>query len=165
MTEWRQSDFLISTDKNLLDIDVIYNFLRYESYWAKDRPREIVEKSIENSLLCFGIYKENVAGTIEQVGFARVITDMATFAYLCDVFVVPEFRGIGLSKWLMGIITTHPELQMVRRMLLVTYDAHKLYAQYGFKYIDMPGQFMQRIQNAPKKIPYIIDDHDQDQIC
>lgn len=163
MTEWRQNDFLISTDKKLLDINVIYNFLRHESYWAKDRPREIVEKSIENSLLCFGIYKENMDGTIEQVGFARVITDKATFAYLCDVFVVPEFRGIGLSKWLMGIITTHPELQTVRRMLLVTYDAHKLYAQYGFKDIDMPQQFMQLIQNAPKKIPYIIDD--QDQIC
>lgn len=163
MTEWRQNDFLISTDKDLLDIDIIFNFLKNESYWAKDRPREIVEKSIENSLLCFGIYKENIDGTLVQVGFARVVTDLATFAYLCDVFVIPKFRGIGLSKWLMSIITNHPELQSVRRMLLVTFDAHTLYTKYGFKQIDMPGQFMQLIQNTPQKIPYIIDD--EDQIC
>lgn len=160
MMEWRQNDFFISTDKSLLDIDIIFNFLRNESYWAKERPLEIVKKSIENSLLCFGVYKQNVDGTVEQVGFARVVTDLATFAYLCDVFVVRKFRGIGLSKWLMSIITNHPALQAVRRMLLVTYDAHALYAKYGFKHIDMPQQFMQLIQNTPKKIPYIIDDED-----
>lgn len=163
MTEWRQYDFLISTHKNLLNIDTIFNFLKNDSYWAKDRSREIVEKSIENSLLCFGIYKENTDGTLVQVGFARVVTDLATFAYLCDVFVIPKFRGIGLSKWLMSIITNHPELQTVRRMLLVTFDAHTLYAKYGFKHVDMPQQFMQLIQTTPKKIPYIIDD--EDQIC
>lgn len=163
MTEWRQNNFLISTDKNLLDIDIIFNFLKNDSYWAKDRPREIVEKSIENSLLCFGIYKENTDGTLVQVGFARVVTDLSTFAYLCDVFVVPKFRGIGLSKWLMSIITNHPDLQTVRRVLLVTLDAHTLYAKYGFKQIDMPKQFMQIIQNVPKNIPYVIDDGDR--IC
>ena len=160
MMEWRQNDFFISTDKSLLDIDIIFNFLKSESYWAKERPLEIVKKSIENSLLCFGIYKQNVDGTFEQVGFARVVTDLATFAYLCDVFVVRKLRGIGLSKWLMSIITNHPALQAVRRMLLVTYDAHALYAKYGFKHIDMPQQFMQLIQNTPKKIPCIIDDED-----
>lgn len=165
MTEWRRNDFLISTSKSLLDMDMIFSFLKNESYWAKERPREIVEKSIENSLLCFGIYKENVDGSLEQVGFARVITDLATFAYLCDVFVIRKFRGMGLSKWLMGIITNHPELQTVRRMLLVTYDAHTLYAQYGFKRIDMPGQFMQLIQNqhGSQSIPSIIDV--EDEIC
>lgn len=162
MDEWKQDDFVISTDKKLLSIDVIYNFLTKESYWAKDRSRETVEKSIENSL-CFGVYKQHENGTKEQVGFARVVTDLATFAYLCDVFVIREFRGLGLSKWLVSVITNHPDLRSIRRIMLVTFDAHTLYAKYGFKLIDNPQHFMQIIHDNMSKIPYIVDE--QDEIC
>jgi GNAT superfamily N-acetyltransferase len=93
--------------------------------------------------LCFGIYKEGSEETYEQVGFARVITDLATFAYLCDVFVLPSYRGLGLSKWLMDVITNHPELKGVRRIMLATNDAHSLYTKYGFEQIDTPQLFMQ----------------------
>lgn len=165
MASWKKKDFIISTDKSLLNLDVIYNFLHNESYWAKERPRNIIEKSIENSLLCFGIYKVYKDGLKEQVGFARVITDMATFAYLCDVFVLPKYRGLGLSKGLMEVITSHPDLKTVRRIMLVTFDAHTLYAKYGFQLIDTPQHFMQLIRNNGNEdnIPYIIDE--QDEIC
>ncbi|SEB58147.1 GNAT family N-acetyltransferase [Paenibacillus sp. GP183] len=143
MTIWREKAFTISTVKEDLDIETIFNFLNQESYWAKGVPREVVEKSIENSPLCFGVYKEDVEGTCKQVGFARIITDLATFAYLCDVFVLPNYRGLGLSKWLIDVITNHSQLKGVRRMMLATNDAHSLYAKYGFEQIDKPELFMQ----------------------
>ena len=131
-----KDDFIISTDKTKLDVEVIHHYLCRESYWAKNIPVSVVEKSIEGSF-CFGIYHHS-----EQVGFARVITDHATFAYLADVFVIEEYRGKGLSKWLMGTIMNHPDLQGLRRWLLATRDAHGLYARFGFTPLDKPERIM-----------------------
>lgn len=138
--EAQNENYLISTNPSLLQTDVIYNYLHNDSYWAKGIPREVVEKSLANSL-CFGLYK----GTI-QIGFARLVTDMATFAYLADVFVLPEYRGKGLSKWLMQTIHAHPELQNLRRWWLGTKDAHGLYEQFGWTRIneDVSKRFMQK---------------------
>src|ERR1700745_3172151 len=118
---WHRGDYSISPDRARLNIGLIHDFLSNESYWATGRAREVVERSIENSLP-FGIYKDN-----EQVGFARVVTDYATFAWVADVFVLPEHRGRGLSKWLMEVILAHPRLQGFRRWVLSTRDAHTLY--------------------------------------
>lgn len=128
--EYEQNGYRISTDKSQLQPDIIQSFLATESYWAKDIPKNIVEKGISNSL-CFGVY-ENAT----QVGFARVISDFATFAYLCDVFIVIEHRGKGLSKWLMEIVMQHPDLQNLRRWTLATRDAHELYRKFGFREPD-----------------------------
>jgi N-acetylglutamate synthase-like GNAT family acetyltransferase len=127
----------ISTDTERLDREVIYRFLAEESYWCPGIPREVVEKSIDNSL-CFGIYKEG-----EQVGFARIVTDKATFALVADVFVLAPHRGKGLSKWLMHEVVHHPDLQGLRRLLLLTSDAHSLYAQFGFTEIGNTWRFME----------------------
>lgn len=129
------SEFEISTDPARLDIGMIHDFLR-TSYWAPDVPREIIEKSIQNSF-CFGVYYGP-----QQVAFARVITDFATMAYLSDLFVIPEFRAKGISKMLVKAIVDHPRLQGLRRWLLATRDAHGLYAQFGFKPISNPEMFM-----------------------
>lgn len=128
--------FSISTDKNLLEENVIYNFLSRESYWAKNIPREKVSRSIENSM-CFGVYKNG-----HQIGFARVITDKATFAYLADVFIIDEYRRLGLSKWLVQTILAHPDLQTLRRWVLATSDAHELYKQFGFSPLAKPEVWM-----------------------
>ncbi len=117
---------MISTDKSLLDIDVIHGFLDNLSYWGKGVSRNLVATSIQNSL-CFGVYQYQ-----KQVGFARVITDLATFAHLCDVFVLPDYRKSGLSKWLLQTIRSYPDLQNLRRWTLATADAHGLYGQFGF---------------------------------
>lgn len=138
--EVAKDNYLISTDKSKLNIDTIYNYIAFESYWAQGIPRDIVERSIANSI-CFGIYKDH-----EQIGFARVVSDKATFAYLADVFVLPEHRGKGLSKWLMETIHAHPELQNLRRWWLGTKDAHGLYEQFGWTRIndDVAKRFMQK---------------------
>jgi len=128
--------FLISTDNRRIDLNVVHEFLTH-SYWAAGISREVVARSIENSL-CFGIYRED-----QQVGFARVISDYATFAYLADVFVLEDFRGKGLSKFLMQCIIEHPNLQGLRRWVLGTRDAHGLYAQFGFKPLHAPDIFME----------------------
>ncbi|MEO7307177.1 MAG: GNAT family N-acetyltransferase [Ferruginibacter sp.] len=138
--EATKNEFLISTDKRKLDIQFIQNYLCNESYWAKNIPLVTVKKSIEGSL-CFGLYvreKENIS----QVGFARVVSDHATFAYLADVFIIEKFRGKGLSKWMMGEIMIHPELQGLRRWLLATRDAHGLYTKFGFLPLDKPELIM-----------------------
>lgn len=132
-----KSGFLISTDKSLLDMEVIYNYLHTDSYWAKGIPFEKLERSIDNSI-CFGVYFNNT-----QIGFARVVTDKAIFAYLADVFILPEFRKKGLSKWLVQTIMSHPDLQGLRRWSLATADAHGLYAQFGFTEINNPERWMQ----------------------
>jgi GNAT superfamily N-acetyltransferase len=129
--------FHISTDKTLLNFDVIYNYLANDSYWAKEMPRKKLKIAIDNSL-CFGIYKNG-----EQAGFARVVTDKATFAYVCDVFVLPAYRGIGLSKWLVQTILALPELEGLRRWSLATLDAQGLYSQFGFTQITNPERWMQ----------------------
>jgi N-acetylglutamate synthase-like GNAT family acetyltransferase len=129
--------YTISTDKTKLNMSVIYNFIG-NSYWAKGIPKSVMQKAIDNSM-CFGVY----SAQNEQIGFARVVTDNATFAYLADVFIIPDLQGNGLSKLLVKTIVEHPELQGLRRFLLATADAHGLYAQYGFKPIDNPALLMQ----------------------
>ncbi|WHY96591.1 GNAT family N-acetyltransferase [Peribacillus simplex] len=142
--------FSISTDKKYLDVDVIHNFLNQEAYWSKGITKETVMKSIDNTTLCFGVYKGEIGNEgSEQVGFARVITDLATHAYLCDVFILPGYRKLGLSKWLMDVITNHAELEGVRRFMLATNDAHSLYKKYGFNQIDNPELFMQKVRKSP----------------
>ena len=121
-----KDDFIISTEKSKLDINSIHQFLSTEAYWCLDIPRATVERSIEHSL-CFGVYQNE-----KQIGFARVITDYATIAYLGDVYIVEEYRGKGLSKWLLEIIMSHPDLQGLRRWILLTGDAHGLYRQFGW---------------------------------
>jgi len=134
---WSNGDFEISTDATRIDVASVHGFLA-ESYWAHGIPRHTVEQSIRNSL-CFGIYRGQ-----QQVGFARVITDCATFAYLADVFVLPEFRGRGLSKWMMECIFAHPDLQGLRRWSLVTRDAHALYQKFGFRELATPDRWMEK---------------------
>jgi N-acetylglutamate synthase-like GNAT family acetyltransferase len=131
-----EGEYTFSTDKEKLDIDVIHHFLS-NSYWAKNIPVEIVKRSIQGSL-CFGVYHNN-----KQIGFARVISDYATFGYLADVFILEEHRGKGLSKELMKQIMAHPQLQGLRRFCLGTRDAHKLYEQFGFNVIKSPERFME----------------------
>jgi GNAT superfamily N-acetyltransferase len=132
-------DFLFSTDNKKLDLKYVHHFLT-ESYWAKGIPLQVVESSIKNSL-SIGIYlNEN------QVGFARVITDYSTFAYLADVFVDEKFRGLGLSKALMNFIFSFEEFKLLRRFILATRDAHGLYAQFGFKPLASPDRFMELAQ-------------------
>lgn len=136
--EVQLEEFTASTDPARLDLDAIHKFLSEESYWAQNRSREQTETAIRNSLP-FGLYKgENL------IGFARVVTDFATFAYLGDVFVVEEFRGRGLSKWLMKVIVEHPELQGFRRWVLATRDAHTLYEKFGFHELVHPERWMEK---------------------
>ncbi len=136
--ERRQGEFTISTDRDRLQTDAIHRFLSEESYWAQNRTREQTITAIKNSLP-FGVYKgEN------QIGFARVVTDYATFAYLGDVYILEEFRGQGLSKWLMDVITGHPDLQGFRRWILATKDAHTLYEKFGFHALVHPERWMER---------------------
>lgn len=136
-TEWRKDEYVISTDKSKIDVEIVHAFLSH-SYWAENIPLEVVRKSIDHSL-CFAIYRKK-----ELIGFARVISDFATFAYLADVFILPGERGKGLSKWLMEIIIAHPELQGLRRFTLATRDAHTLYTQFGFVSFDKPERWMQK---------------------
>ena len=135
MTIATNPEYEVSTDIARLNVAMIHEFLS-RSYWARNIPLSVVEKSIRHSL-CFGVYR---AG--QQVGFARVITDFATFGYLADVFVVPEHRGRGVSKILLRVILDHPHLQGLRRLLLATHDAHGLYAQFGFQALVSPADFM-----------------------
>ena len=133
---WMQGEFEVSTDPGRIDLAMVYEFLT-NSYWAHGVPREIVQRSIQHSL-CFGIYRG-----VEQVGFARAITDYATFAYLADVFVIEPYRGRGLGKWLMECIRSHPQLQGLRRWSLITRDAHELYRQFGFTEVANPQRWME----------------------
>ena len=135
MIQKSSNHYHVSTDVEQMDIDLIHEFLS-SSYWAKDIPRAVVEKSLKHSM-CFGVFLDG-----RQVGFARAITDRATFAYLADVFVVPDHRGRGISKLLMRAILDHPDLQGLRRFVLATQDAHGLYAQFGFQPLENPERFM-----------------------
>jgi N-acetylglutamate synthase-like GNAT family acetyltransferase len=135
--EIAESGFIFSDDVNLVDVKAVHNYLSTQSYWAKEIPIETVQKSIANSL-CFGVYKDG-----KQAGFARWVTDRATFAYLCDVYIENDFRGLGLSKKLMSLMLFHPDLQGLRRYSLATLDAHGLYAQFGFKPISTPENLME----------------------
>lgn len=135
--QYTKGNYVISSDKKKLDISVIHGFLS-TSYWSEDIPLDIVQKGISNSL-CFGVYNGN-----KQVGFARVISDYSTFAYLADVFIITEERGKGLSKWLMDCILKHQQLQGLRNFCLLTRDAHSLYDKYGFKSLLNPQNFMSK---------------------
>lgn len=135
---WHRGVYEIDTDPLRLDIDLTHKFLSESTYWAKGRPIGVVQRSIEHSMP-FGIYCSQ-----EQVGFARVITDYATFAWIADVFVVSEHRGKGLSKWLMETILSHPELQGFRRWVLATKDAQCLYEKFGFAPLRLPERWMER---------------------
>jgi GNAT superfamily N-acetyltransferase len=137
IVEHRRGEFLISTDLARLDLNMIHGFLT-NCYWARGIPRDVVARSIEHSL-CFGVYDDADA----QLGFARVISDYATFAYIADVFVLESHRGRGLGKKLMECIKQHPSLQGLRRWNLSTKDAHELYAQYGFVPLKCPERYME----------------------
>ena len=136
--EWQNGEFIISTDRSRLQIEIIHKYLSEESYWARERTREQTETAIDNSL-SFGVYKGDI-----QVGFARVVTDHATFAYLGDVFVLPEYQGRGLSKFLMKTIVEHPDLQNLRRWILATRDAHGLYEKFEFAALRYPERWMEK---------------------
>ncbi len=136
--ETSRDGFVISTQRSRLQVDVIQKFLNEESYWARDRKLEQTLAAIDNSI-CFGLYYGS-----DQVGFARVVSDQATFAYVGDVFILNEYRGRGLSKWLMEMIIAHPDLQGLRRWVLATRDAHKLYEQFGFHELVHPERWMER---------------------
>jgi GNAT superfamily N-acetyltransferase len=145
--EYRLGEFVISTSRERLSLDVVHSFLT-NCYWAKGIPREIVARSIEHSL-CFGIYE----GSGAQVGFARVVSDFATVAYLGDVFVLESHRGRGLSKWLMQCVMQHPALQHLRRWILLTRDAHGLYSQFDFTLVSAPERYMELHQPEIYKTP------------
>lgn len=134
-------EYEISTDMHRLNLEVIHNFLAVESYWSPGIPRSIVERAVRNSL-CFGVYHGSA-----QVGFGRVVTDKSTFALLADVFILRAHRGKGLSKWLMRCIVEHEDLQGLRRLLLLTSDAHGLYRQFGFEQLGNPSRFMEVLRS------------------
>ncbi len=135
--DWHRDGFTISTDRARLDLDMLYAFLS-TSYWARGIPRDVMERSIRNAVP-FGIYEGE-----KQVGFARVVTDLATVGYVGDVFVLEPWRGRGLSRWLMECILAHPELQGFRRWFLLTRDAHGLYERVGFTPLAAPDRWMER---------------------
>ncbi len=144
---WTRNGYEISTDRSRLDLDLIHDYISKHSYWGKGRAREVVARSIENSLP-FGIYQDG-----EQIGFARVVTDYATFAWIADLFVLSQHRGRGLSKWLMEVILAHPRLQGFRRWVLSTKDAQGLYERYGFMPLKRPERWMERFDPNMQESP------------
>jgi len=139
MLHWTRDGFELSTDHARMDLDTVHGFISH-SYWGQGRTREVMERAMANAI-CFGVFKDGV-----QVAFARVVTDKAVFAYLADVFVHPDWRGRGLSKWMMEAVEAHPDLQDIRRFLLVTRDAHGLYQQFGFGSPHHPETHMERMR-------------------
>lgn len=133
-----KEEFCISTDHSMLDINAIHHFLSVDSYWSKNIPLEKVAAAAAGSLN-FGLYHQG-----RQIGYARIISDYCSIAYLGDVYVLPEYRGKGLSKWMMQTIISHPQLQGLRRWILATKDAHGLYQQFGFTPLAMPERWMER---------------------
>lgn len=141
--EWQRGEYTISTNNDRLSIQLVHDFISNQSYWGQGRRIETVQRALENSLN-FGLYKKN-----QQIGFARVVTDYCTFAWLADVFVIDEYRGQGLSKWLMEVIMSHPQLVGMRRWVLATRDAHGLYKQFGFVEMLQRERWMERFdENA-----------------
>lgn len=134
--QWQKDEYIITTDSSFLDFDVVFDFIS-NSYWAKNIPVQTLKKALDNALCFMLLHGE------KQVGFARVVSDYATFAYLADVFVIEEQRGKGLSKWLMECVMAHPDTQGIRRFMLATRDAHSLYRQFGFDEVKNPEILMQ----------------------
>jgi GNAT superfamily N-acetyltransferase len=142
--EWTRDQYVISDDPGRVDRDLVHRFLRDDSYWSQEVPRDIVDRSIDHSLN-FGLYDGD-----QQVGFARLVTDRSTFAFLADVFIVPARRGCGLATWLCATALEHPDIVDVRRVLLGTDDAHGLYAQLGFTPLAHTERFMDIFRPAPE---------------
>ena len=148
VVEYRRDRFSISTDKSKLDIALIHEFLSKSSYWAQGRPLDVVQTSIEHSF-CFGVYDGD-----EQVGLARVVTDYATFAWLCDVFILESYRGRGLGKWLIECVVACPDLRGLKNFLLATRDAHELYRKHGgFGGLEKPEKWMARTTRGSAVVP------------
>jgi GNAT superfamily N-acetyltransferase len=132
----RPGGYSVTTDPDRLDLDLVHEYLSRQSYWAAGIPREVIERAVGNSIpfaVCCGS---------SQIGFARVVTDRATFAWLADVFILPEHRGLGLARWLLETVLHHPDLQGLRYLLLATADAHGLYQRVGFQPLREPGRFL-----------------------
>ena len=153
-TEWHQGEYTVSTDPTRLNLPLIHDFLCNTSYWATGRSSDVVRRSIENSL-SFGVFKDG-----EQVGFARVVTDYATFAWVADVFILDQHRGRGLGKWLIDVIVSHPELQGFRRWVLATKDAHEIYRRVGFRELHRPERWMERPDENMQESPDYWKAHD-----
>ena len=139
----RRDGFEVSDDRARLDRGTVHRYLATQSYWAQEIPRATLDRAIDHSL-CFGLYRGAAL-----VGFARVVTDHATFAYLCDVFVLPELQGRGLGSWLVECVVAHPDLQGLRRFCLMTKDAHALYQRFGFTGIGDPKRYLEVFAPAP----------------
>lgn len=135
--EWRRGDFVVSDERSRIDVEAVHAFIAGSSYWAAGIPVSTMARAIEHSL-CFGVYRG-----ARQVGFARVVTDRATFGYLCDVFIEESARGDGLGEWLVACVLEHPDLQSLRRLSLMTRDAHELYRRFGFKPMADPTRYME----------------------
>jgi len=142
LLEVHKDNFTISTDPARLDLDTICDFLT-RAYWASGRPRERTERALQNSLI-FGLYDDD-----KQIGLARVVSDYAVFAYLCDVFIHEGYRGHGLGKWLIQTVMSHPDLQGLRRWTLATKDAHGLYRQFGWDDLHNPEKWMEILRPFP----------------
>ncbi|WP_282609955.1 GNAT family N-acetyltransferase [Pelagibius sp. Alg239-R121] len=136
--DWRRDEYWLTTDSTVFDMDVLFRFISEESYWARGIPRSTFDKALRNSL-SFGLFDGE-----HQIGFARVVSDFATMAYLGDVFIRDDYRGRGLSKWMMECILSHPDLLGLRRWMLATADAHELYRKFGFTPLRAPEKFMER---------------------
>ena len=134
--ERRRDSFSITTQRDRLDVDAIHAFLSQEAFWSLGVPRSVVETAIEHSL-CFGLFEDDA-----QIGFTRVVTDRATFAWICDVYVLAPYRGRGLARWMIDSVLEHPDLAGLRRILLATRDAHGLYRQCGFEPLPNPDRWM-----------------------
>ncbi len=142
--DWQKDQYSVSTDKSRLDIGMIHHFLYTTAYWSIGRPMDTVQKSIEHSL-CFGLYEGN-----QQVGFSRLVTDFATFGWLCDVFILPSHRGRGLGKWLVQCIMDHPEVKTLRRIILSSRDAQEFYSKAGgFQPLLYPNNWMEKFTDVP----------------
>ncbi len=137
--ELERDGYLISTNPAKLDFAVIHHYLSDRSYWSAGIPKDLVRKAADGSI-CFGVYQG-----VEQIGYTRLITDGATFGYLADVFILDEYQGQGLGKWLIDSILTHPACQGFRRWVLATQDAHGLYAKFGFEPLKHPEVYMERV--------------------
>jgi GNAT superfamily N-acetyltransferase len=159
MEEWKKGDLTISTDARRLDLELIHDYLSNESYWAQSRSLETVRRSIANSLN-FGVFKKD-----QQVGFARVVTDYATFAWIADVFVLEAYRGQGIATWLIDTILSHPQLQGFRRWVLSTKDAHDLYRKFNFRELKRPERWMERPDPTMQESPdYWMDAQSSDNV-
>jgi N-acetylglutamate synthase-like GNAT family acetyltransferase len=141
---WKMNDFIISTEKSLLDFDLIHRFISVESYWGVGRSREVMEKAMNNSAYCFGAYHE-CNGVQKQIGFARVVSDLTTFGYIADVFILSNYRGKGIGKWMIQTIVNHPELKTLKRITLLT-ETPDFYGDSMFNVFDQTSQlkFMER---------------------